>query len=154
MKKHKSKFVNNLTPKQRIALESLTKNKNIVIMPSDKDGSIVVLDKEKYDKACLDIVMDTNYYEELNENPNTSYKEKFTKKIQNLYEKLITKNEYILLEGTETPSFYAKPKTCKTFQDIPTFRPICNGIGSCSVRMSEFIDSFLQPLSRKKQLIC
>ena len=78
MKKHKSKFVNNLTPKRRIALESLTKNKNIVIMQSDKDGLIVVLEKEEYDKACLDIIMDTNYYKELNENPNTSYKEKFT----------------------------------------------------------------------------
>ena len=78
MKKHKSKFVNNLTPKRRIALESLTKNKNIVIMQSDKDGLIVVLEKEEYDKACLDIIVDTNYYKELNENPNTSYKEKFT----------------------------------------------------------------------------
>ena len=150
MKKHKSKFVNNLTQKQRIALGSLTQNKNIVIMPSDKGGSIVVLEKEKY-KACLDILMDTNYYEELTENPNTSYKEKFTEEIQNLlYEKLITKNEYdILLEGTETPSFHAKPKTYKTFQDIPRFRPICNGIRSCSVCMSEFRDSFLEPLSRK-----
>ena len=48
-------------------------------MPSDKDGSIVVLDKEEYDNACLDILIDTKYYEELNENPNTSYKEKFMK---------------------------------------------------------------------------
>ena len=64
-------------------------------MPSGKDGSVVVLDKEKYDKACLDILMHTNYYRELNENPNTSYKEKFTKKIQNIpKEKIITKNEY------------------------------------------------------------
>ena len=142
-----TKFVKNLTPKQRIALESLTKNKK----PSDKDGSIVVLDKEKYDKACLDILMDTNYCEELNENSNTSYKEKFTEEIQNLLqEKLIIKNEYdILLEGTETPSLYEKPKTHKTLQDIPTFRSICNWIGSCSVHMSEFIDNFLHLLSRK-----
>ena len=63
-------------------------------MLSDKDGSIVVLEKEQYNKACLDIPMDTNYYKELNENPNTSYKEKFTAEIQNLlHEKLITKNE-------------------------------------------------------------
>ena len=33
MKKHKSMFVSDLTPKQRIASELLTKNKNIVIMP-------------------------------------------------------------------------------------------------------------------------
>ena len=80
MKKHKSKFVNILTPKQRIVLESLTKNRCIVIVPSDKDISIVILDEEECDKACLDTLMHTNYYEELNENPNTSYQEKFTKK--------------------------------------------------------------------------
>ena len=67
-----------------------------------------------------------------------------------LHEKLVTKSEYdVLLEGTETPSFYWKPKTHKTYQDIPTFRPICNGIGSYSVRMSEFIDSFFNHLVEK-----
>ena len=125
-------------------------------MPSEKDGSIVVLDKQKYDKTCFDILMDTNYYEELNENPNTSYKEKFTEEIQNLLqEKLITKNEYdILLEGTETPFFYAKPKTHKTFQDIPTFRPICNGIGFCSVRKSRVYRQLSSTTQQKKQFIC
>ena len=40
--------------------------------------------------------MDTNYYEELNDDPDTSYKEKFMEEIQNLlHEKLITKNEMI-----------------------------------------------------------
>ena len=125
MKKHKSKFVNNLTPKQIIALESLTKNKNIVIMPSDKDGSIVVLDKEKYDKACLDMLMDANYYEELNENPNTLYKEKFTEEIQNLlYEKLITKNEYdILLKVLRLHLFMQNPKSIEPFKTFQRLDP-------------------------------
>ena len=75
MKKHKSEtIVNDLTPKQRTALESLTNNKNIVIITPDKNSSIGVLDKVEYDKACLNIILDTSYYEELNENPNTSYK--------------------------------------------------------------------------------
>ena len=52
----------------------------------------------------------------------------------------ITENKYdILLEGTETPSFYTKPKTHKTSEDIITFRSTCNNTGSCSVRMSEFV---------------
>ena len=63
--------------------------------------------------------------------------------IQNLlHKKLITKNDfYNLLDGTQIPSFYAKPKTHKTYQDIPTFRHICNRTGSCSVCMSQFIYS-------------
>ena len=52
----------------------------------------------EYDKVCLNILMDSNFYEELTENPNTLYEEKFTKEIQNiLHEKLITKNEYDIL---------------------------------------------------------
>ena len=49
----------------------------------------MVLDKEEY-KAHFDILTAANYYEELNKNPNTSYKEKFTEETQKLvYEKLI-----------------------------------------------------------------
>ena len=65
----------NLETNKQTALESLTKNKNIVIRPSDKSDSIVALDKEEYEQVCFNIIMDANYYEELNENPNTSYKE-------------------------------------------------------------------------------
>ena len=94
-------------------------------MPSDKDGSIVVLDKEKYDKACLDMLMDANYYEELNENPNTLYKEKFTEEIQNLlYEKLITKNEYdILLKVLRLHLFMQNPKSIEPFKTFQRLDP-------------------------------
>ena len=56
------------------ALESLTKNKN-VIRQTDKNGSIVALEKEKYEQVCFNILIDASYYEDLNEYPNTSYKE-------------------------------------------------------------------------------
>ena len=42
----------------------------------------------------------------------------------------------IILDGSETPSFNAKSKTHKIYNDIPTFRSICNGIGSCSSHLS------------------
>ena len=93
----------------------------------------------EYDKACLNILLDTNYYKELNENPNTSYKETFMEEIQNLlHKKLRTKNDfYNLLDGTQIPSFYAKPKTHKTYPDIPTFRYICNFHG-CLIPTSKY----------------
>ena len=78
-------------------------------------------------------------------------KKKLRKKFKSYSMKnLSQKSEYdILLEGTETTSLYAKPKTHKAYQDILTFRLICIDIGSCSLHMSEFMDSFLQPLNRK-----
>ena len=66
-------------------------SKNIVIILLDKNGSIVFSDKEEYEQAYFDILIDANCYKELNENLNTSYKEKFMKEIQNqLHENLIT----------------------------------------------------------------
>ena len=36
------------------------------------------------------------------------------------------------------------PKIHKLFEKVPPLRPICSGIGSCTVRPSEFIDCFLK----------
>ena len=38
----------NLTKNERLALNNLSSNKNIIIQESDKGSSVVVLDKEKY----------------------------------------------------------------------------------------------------------
>ena len=150
MKSNRGSFFNNLSKKQRSALESLEADQNIVIMPSDKDSSIVILNKNDYNEECLKILCDRHFYEELKEDPSASYKGRFTEIIQKLlHDKLITKNEYdILLEGNETPTFYALAKTHKIFEKLPPFWPICNGKNSVSVRMSEFVDSFLKPASR------
>ena len=43
----------------------LANDKNIVIKPSDRWGQIVAMDTDDYEKACLDILTNTEYYEEL-----------------------------------------------------------------------------------------
>ena len=68
----------------------------------------------------------TNRYKLLRrtESKNTSYKEKFTEEIQNLYEKHIIKIEYdILLEGTETHLFMQNPKPIKPFKTLQHLDP-------------------------------
>ena len=58
---------------KQTALQSLTKNRNIVIRPSDKNGSIVALDKEEY--------------ENLNKHTNTSCKEEINLQFIWIYER-------------------------------------------------------------------
>ena len=108
-------------------------------MPSDKDSSIVILNKKDYNEEYLKILCNRHFYEELKEDPSASYRGLFTEIIQkHLHDKLITKNEYdILLEGNEIPTFYALAKTNKIFAKLPPFRPICNGKNSVSVRMTD-----------------
>ena len=88
-------------------------------------GSIVILNKNDYNEECLKIVCNRHFYEELKEDPSAPYKDKITDVIQKLlHDSLITKNEYdILLEGNETPTFYALAKTHKIFEKLPHFDP-------------------------------
>ena len=112
MNGNQSSFFNNLSKKQRSALESLEADQNIVIVSSDKDSSIVILNKNDYNEECLKILCSRHFYEELKEDPSASYKDRFTVVIQKLLrDSFITKNEYdILLEENETRTFYALAK--------------------------------------------
>ena len=66
--------------------------------------------------------MDSNFYEQLTENPNTLYEEKFTKEIQNiLHEKLIAKNEYIL--ALRLHLFTQNPKPMKPIKKFNYLDP-------------------------------
>ena len=137
--------------KQKSALESLEADKKIVIMPSDEVSSIIILNKNDYNKECLKNLCNRHFYKELKEDPSTSCKDWFTNAIQKLmHDCLITKNEHMtfLLKVMKHLTFYALVKTHKIFEKLPPFRPICNGKNSVSVWMSGFVDSFLKPVSR------
>ena len=46
----------NTSREERKALEKLRKNEEIVILPADKGTSVVILDKEEYDRTAMDIL--------------------------------------------------------------------------------------------------
>ena len=62
-------------------LNLLANDENILINPSDKDGQVVVIDTDDYEKACHDILTNTEYYEELLYYPNDQYKQFIGKEI-------------------------------------------------------------------------
>ena len=148
---NKDSFWSNLDNAQRQAIRSLADDDSIVIKPSDKDGSIVIMDTKQYEQECLSHLSNQMYYEELNDNPNDSYKKQFTDEIQDLHDnKFITNLESDMLQqGHRTPVFYGLPKTHKPYDTFPKLRPICSGHSSVSVRMSELVDSFLKAAATK-----
>ena len=73
LKINSSRFNNNFTSRQRDALTSLASDKSIVIKQSDKCGTVVVMDTEDYDSACLHRLEDERFYEELEDEPNPRY---------------------------------------------------------------------------------
>ena len=50
---------------------------------------------------------------------------------------------------TETPVFHGLPKIHKEHERFPQLRPIVAGYRSATVKLSEYVDSYLKPAARK-----
>ena len=108
------------------------------------------MDSEDYKKGCLQILSDKEFYEELPENPNITYKKEIDAKVDTLLSNdIITEFEASKLTlETRTPCFYGLPKIHKLFDHFPPLRPICSGYYSCIAKISEFVDAFLKPAAQ------
>ena len=149
---------NNLTGEELSALQSLRDNKNIVIKSADKGGAIVVMDRGAYVSEALRQLDNPKYYKRLEEPtfPNN------IDKINNIVKRLNlagTINEKQLQYLSADPDsvrarvFYLLPKIHKKPESwpqpgrMPEGRPIVSDCGSESYNISEYIDSFIKPLS-------
>ena len=101
-------------------------------------------------EACLNSLLNTDFYEELPNDANPEYKAKINDKIDELLSKeLINDFEASnLKQGSRTPHFYGLPKMHKEYITFPPLRPICSGFNSCTAKISEFIDAYLKPLAQ------
>ena len=62
---------NNLSKEVFIALQNLSKNKNLIIQKSDKGNSVVIVDREDYIKKMNDILNDKKKFWKINMKDNT-----------------------------------------------------------------------------------
>ena len=46
-----------------------------MIKPADKGGALIIMDSNKYNEACLQQLTDNEYYEEIEHDPNTEYRQ-------------------------------------------------------------------------------
>ena len=147
--KKPSRHPSNMTPQEREALKSLTKNNNIVIQEADKGGKIVMMDRQEYIQECEKQLSNKSFYQKLDNDPNPDYISEVRRhadEMQNAEQ--ISDGEYKLLtehlEQIETPIFYGLPKIHKQFEKFPPLRPIVSQMKSATRRLSEFLDSFLK----------
>ena len=151
LKSHESKYWNNLDNKKRAALVSLANDTSIVIKPSDKCGSIVVMNREDYEKECLSHLTNTEFYEELPSDPNEDYREAVADEVNSLYENnsITDFQRNTILQGSQTPTFYGLPKLHNVYKRFPSLRGISSGHSSCTAKLSEYIDSYLKCAAQK-----
>lgn len=149
----------NLSQEERLALQSLQRNKNIVIKPADKGSAVVIMDRTTYINEVLRQLNNTQHYKPLDA---PIYPDSFPllkEILTSLYNrKFINNKQFKFLLGDKKPNerkFYILPKIHKdpsTWHPpfvMPPGRPIVSDCGSDTDRVADFIEYYLNPLSIK-----
>ena len=138
------KFRKNLKKQEFQAMRELYTNNNIVIKPADKGGSILIMNTTDYISEANRQLNNHDHYERLQEDPT----QKLNIHINHLIDQawrlnIIDESTYSNLQtkNPRIPTFFLLPKIHK--KDNPG-RPIVNGIGSVTEKISAYVDTFLR----------
>ena len=153
------KEVKNLSKFEYHALDSLQKNKNIIIKPADKGSAIVIMDKIDYVNEGYRQLQNPKHYRKIN---NLLYPEtspEISEILLNLKNRnIINEKQFDFLKPPpkiRPRRLYFLPKIHKPLSKwtndgkTPPGRPIVSDCGSESYEVSKFIDYFLKPLANK-----
>ena len=130
-------------------MHGLATDETIIIKPVDKGGKLVI-NRDDYEKECLSLLENADFYEELQSDPNPDYRIEIDRVIDDLkHHDLITEFESQKMKGCGTPCFHGLPKILKQYSTFPPLRPISSGYNACTVRISEFVDHCLKPIAQR-----
>ena len=136
---------NNPLPDRLIkAITSLKKCDDIIISKSDKDGKIVIMDKELYITKAMELLNDDSTYEKLTRNPSDNVPREFYKNVRRIGGNKRCREilEKFKCFNPKLPYFYGNAKTHK--EGIP-LRPIISNRGSFMYKMSKMLADLLSP---------
>ena len=143
---------NNLSSKEREALQSLKRNKDLNVKKADKGSCVVIMDTEKKINEGQTLLDNSKHYRPLDEPMVKETQYKVKQLIQELHENNniddITKK---WLSQTPSPPripiFYTLTKIHKP---TPVGRPIISGCDGPTERISAFLDRLLQPIAQRQ----
>ena len=149
----------NLKKSELKALKQLKKDTNVIIKPADKGSSTVIMDAQEYINEGIRQLSIVNHYRKLKEPIFRKTAVSIEKVLHQILRKTrISHAQYEYLKPGEKPRerrLYFLPKIHKPMDKwpvpnkMPPGRPIVSDCESESYRVSEYIDSFLNPLATK-----
>lgn len=152
-----SRRSDNLLPDERQALRVLKSDRSIVIKPADKGSATVVMDRDAYLAEGYRQLNNSRYYRKLSEPLLTANVARINDILLSMRnDGSITTAQWSYLRASESDRhrrFYMLPKIHKPPEKwpqpgtMPEGRPIVSDSASESVRVAEFIDSYLRPIS-------
>ena len=146
----------NLLDSEFKALKAVKNNPDIIIKPADKGSSVVVMNRSDYVNEGYRLLNDTKYYERIPEPIYPETADMVADILLDLKNRgYISQKQLNYLTPPENPRprhFYMLPKIHKPLDKWPTNtmppgRPIISNCSSETDHVSEYIDSFLKPLS-------
>lgn len=133
----------NLSRKERDALEALSKRTDVVIKPADKGGGIVVMDKDKYLEEGIRQLSNTQFYQHLEADPTPAHQKFVADTLDRLAKDGDISKRLCTALTAPNPSpgrFYMLPKIHK--KGNPG-RPIVSGIGTITEMISAYIETLI-----------
>ena len=136
--------------KHRI-LNSLRKNKDIVILKPDKGNAVVVLDRSVYKSKIYDILSDTSKFRQLSSDPTVTRQTKLCNFLLKLKKQGLFKDHALYQKlypvGSRPARIYGLPKIhkIKNEGDIPPFRPIISSLGTFNYQLAKWLSELLVP---------
>ena len=126
---------------QDCVLQNLRKNKDIVIIKTDKGNGVFILDRKLYNNAIEEIISGTSKYENLNEDPTLkpdASLQRFLRKLKQ--RKFFQEIEYDKLypSGSPPARIHGTPKIHKfsSSDSFPKLPPIVSSIATFNYNLS------------------
>ena len=109
----------NISLAERNAIKSLSNDESIIIKEADKEGEVVIMDREHYKTMAETLLLDEEYYQELSADPQKSDKIKYKSLLSKYLDCLTEKEMDCLVNFEMKPSnFYGLTKIHKSEKKI------------------------------------
>ena len=138
----------NLTKAQNLAIRELKKDRDHIVLTSDKGVAMVIMDRKDYISKANNL-LSQNTYRSIPQDPTNTIKNKLTNILKRVKSQTGLNNQTYKgmdLTGCVSPKFYGLPKIHKP--DTP-LRPIVSSCGSVTYDVAKELPKILKPLVGK-----
>ena len=136
------KSYDNINCKERAAIQSLKRNKNIIIKPADKGEAIVILNRYDYIKEGKNQLNHQQNYQPLSLDPTKNFKLELTKLIKSFPDSYKSQLLSYIPPNPQPGKFYLLPKIHKP--NNPG-RPIISNNNTLTEHLSHFVETLFKP---------
>ena len=140
---------NNLSKRERLALDRLSNNRDIIIKPADKGGATVILNTTDYLQEAKRQLDNDTYYKRVEEDYTSEHEQTINHCIEDLVKNGEIQHDVAKLlkpAQSRTPIFYMLPKIHKV--NNPG-RPVISSVNSHTEKISAYVDEFLRPIAER-----